>query len=1095
MSQDAASLHSFFGAHRAGPPPSVASRVRLPNPVYLDGDALSSLPSSFWAPVSCEWLPSLSRALRGLSLPPLPEKMIAPSVVEPSSPVQQLPVLPPPPAPVYGSHLLLIVRQAVIECRYSAHLFSPREVALANRFLALSPAAINFISRIFNRRSGWLTLKSCAAYSPEMSVWVIVNEILSEQPAAESEGTALQTTRALQPLAVVFPPISESADLQPHTALDALLSCGSVEQLRAITSSLHVVVKRAQSESSASSSKALPTRADLVAALRHALATQRTISGSSIPFAAHAARIVGKEGTFFCLSKCLWRVLSRAHSLFYLSSSTSRLCSGLGTGHFFVDDQEGADDEEEQGFGDEDGIVDNEAIEIEDSDDEVVEIFEPPVGAPSSGSDLHETQPESSREAPHSPLLLSTFGRIAFVPVPSLAMRSKQIFETRRDLLLFEAAHVFRSQMDSLGTLGDAPMCALPAIGGPVISDDRSQIRRLTFPWENEATACSTSPWRQSWPPVLAGIGLLPFAPQLLGIAPRTKATARPDFVSACKAAVQEALSRELPVASSYSVIGIRTLLSVLRMTSASAFRCLSGTRDLSPPSAGDASALFRALRAAPCLAAAARASLCLALTDASARQCPEHLLCFTPASMFAAILWEILDSMERSRAYAHAAAYLVQLVGCGAPLHRCGRMWERLAIDLEHCGLDADAHAVINVALQDPRVSFHARLTLRARSERLSKRQGAALKESGSVECIEVFEDGTAVASEFLLLDDIRSAANGAPSPMSGDVPIDVFRHTALNRRVGEKSRYVAAFDADNDGADSVGASTTDTICARFGVTWTHGGTRMSIANGSAREDSLRTSVEGAALAYYATSEAGEWRGFHCEGSPIMSLWSLLLCDDVLFGPEQPLDVFVTPFQDAPLDINVPGALHGPNRVASLRRTLLRIATSDSESLCMLVSSAWRKHHGRAMRGVTWTRFPLALLQLIAVALGGPTIAALFDVIAKDHRALSSGLPDLILLRVNPGVAAASSAHQPEEIFSGTDAETDAPELSLPQNMTASIRFVEVKGPSDVLSDKQVAWLRFLRFAGADARLCECEASEGSKGRSKKSLPRTMAH
>jgi hypothetical protein len=42
-------------------------------------------------------------------------------------------------------------------------------------------------------------------------------------------------------------------------------------------------------------------------------------------------------------------------------------------------------------------------------------------------------------------------------------------------------------------------------------------------------------------------------------------------------------------------------------------------------------------------------------------------------------------------------------------------------------------------------------------------------------------------------------------------------------------------------------------------------------------------------------------------------------------------------------------------------------------------------------------------------------------------------------------------------------------------------VRFVEVKGPNDKLSERQIAWLQILLHAGADAAVCKVSNSSSS--------------
>lgn len=48
---------------------------------------------------------------------------------------------------------------------------------------------------------------------------------------------------------------------------------------------------------------------------------------------------------------------------------------------------------------------------------------------------------------------------------------------------------------------------------------------------------------------------------------------------------------------------------------------------------------------------------------------------------------------------------------------------------------------------------------------------------------------------------------------------------------------------------------------------------------------------------------DGGGWQGWHCEGSFIRSLFGLLLYD-IIFYDVKDENVFITPYQDSPLDL-----------------------------------------------------------------------------------------------------------------------------------------------------------------------------------------------
>ena len=145
----------------------------------------------------------------------------------------------------------------------------------------------------------------------------------------------------------------------------------------------------------------------------------------------------------------------------------------------------------------------------------------------------------------------------------------------------------------------------------------------------------------------------------------------------------------------------------------------------------------------------------------------------------------------------------------------------------------------------------------------------------------------------------------------------------------------------------------------------------------------------------------------------------------------------------------------------------------------------------------------------LLAIGLGGPSLAHLCDAFAWNHKQLMGGLPDLLIWRVTapgPAVAAAtahtftspysaavaaaspgphassppsSSSYVPScsttgSALSDTTSAAPYPLHFLPPRAAVEVALVEVKGPRDTLSEKQHVWLRILLDAGVSARVCK---------------------
>ncbi|KAI8462547.1 MAG: hypothetical protein J3K34DRAFT_462867 [Monoraphidium minutum] len=196
---------------------------------------------------------------------------------------------------------------------------------------------------------------------------------------------------------------------------------------------------------------------------------------------------------------------------------------------------------------------------------------------------------------------------------------------------------------------------------------------------------------------------------------------------------------------------------------------------------------------------------------------------------------------------------------------------------------------------------------------------------------------------------------------------------------------------------------------------------------------DGRQVCVEDLALQYYARDEGGGWRGIHTEGGIWATLFGLVMWD-VLFADVP--GVFQSPFQPAPLDLDSDAFF--PARAAAIEARLQEVALGGAGRL---VSAAWEAHHGALCRGVSWSRFGLPQLLEIAECVGGVGLSVVMRLMAEDHAGSSGGLPDLLLWRTAPHPAA---------------------------------RLVEVKGPTDRLSEQQRAWIAAIAGAGLEVEVCK---------------------
>ncbi|XP_010598467.2 fanconi-associated nuclease 1 isoform X1 [Loxodonta africana] len=196
--------------------------------------------------------------------------------------------------------------------------------------------------------------------------------------------------------------------------------------------------------------------------------------------------------------------------------------------------------------------------------------------------------------------------------------------------------------------------------------------------------------------------------------------------------------------------------------------------------------------------------------------------------------------------------------------------------------------------------------------------------------------------------------------------------------------------------------------------------------------------SVEELALAHYRCN--GFDQGIHGEGSTFSTLYGLLLWD-VIFMDGIP-DVFRNAYQAFPLDLCTDSffASRGP----AIEARLQLIHAAPAETLRAWLAATWQAQEGRVASIVSWDRFAsLQQAQDLVSCLGGPVLSGVCRRLAADFRHCRGGLPDLVVWN--------SQSHR--------------------------FKLVEVKGPNDRLSPKQMLWLDELQKLGAEVEVCHVVA------------------
>ncbi|UZJ52639.1 hypothetical protein CBS101457_001959 [Exobasidium rhododendri] len=186
---------------------------------------------------------------------------------------------------------------------------------------------------------------------------------------------------------------------------------------------------------------------------------------------------------------------------------------------------------------------------------------------------------------------------------------------------------------------------------------------------------------------------------------------------------------------------------------------------------------------------------------------------------------------------------------------------------------------------------------------------------------------------------------------------------------------------------------------------------------------------VEMLVLQHY---EMEGYKGYHCEGGILTMLFALLMWD-VLFMPLA--GVFETPYQRHPLDLS-------EDSFAIVRGPMIRQRLSDIEELGGLDYIKEADERERQRRtwavGCKWDRYPQEDLLEIAECMGGRALALICQMLSEEWEKINAGLPDLCVWRYGD----------------------------------RKVKFCEVKGPGDRLSEKQKLWIDILLRAGLDVEV-----------------------
>ncbi|KAJ3219685.1 hypothetical protein HDU67_010047 [Dinochytrium kinnereticum] len=174
-------------------------------------------------------------------------------------------------------------------------------------------------------------------------------------------------------------------------------------------------------------------------------------------------------------------------------------------------------------------------------------------------------------------------------------------------------------------------------------------------------------------------------------------------------------------------------------------------------------------------------------------------------------------------------------------------------------------------------------------------------------------------------------------------------------------------------------------------------------------------------------------WKGYHSENSIITTLFGLLFWD-VIFD-DSVVGVFVSPFQDAPLDLLTEFFWEARREKIEKRLEVIRGGGFRE----VLEEVEGRERVGRTRcRGVNWKMFTKEEVLEIAECFGGHALARICEGFCKSYWAHSGGVPDLCVWHYE----------------------------------RKCVKLIEVKGEGDRLSSSQKVWLEFLLAADVDVEV-----------------------
>ncbi|KAE9341235.1 hypothetical protein PF008_g10729 [Phytophthora fragariae] len=472
----------------------------------------------------------------------------------------------------------------------------------------------------------------------------------------------------------------------------------------------------------------------------------------------------------------------------------------------------------------------------------------------------------------------------------------------------------------------------------------------------------------------------------------------------------------------------------------------------------------------------------------------------------------------EKMRKYQIATLLLNELLAAPFLERKRGYWWDRLALNLEHLKCADQARNTCVNALEDPHVLAADRIALERRLNRLQRQNDRDQQnrvESLSTTDMLLQNTGTSMITPSNEDNDDNDEEKAMPveAHITYNYRQNHIIGRPLNRQTGEKSRFV--------GYDDEPCTVEQLVLQHYRDH--HSGDHPA---DEVSDEKIKT---------------GGWYGVHSEGSVLRNLFGILMWD-VLYASIS--DVFQTPFQSAPLDFGYADVFYEARRDLIERRVSQVKDEWSLEKLLTSFETTWCSEYGKVTRFVGWPTDEVASLQyhLLAIAaIGRKQLASLLCYMAtsKDFHQAQNGLPDLLLLKIellrpdddpvplSPEWPIGSHGCLNVHAFCGMDEQLnmnkkvlssipsleddnaeksieDKPEAQPLEHVlhllngcsyVARMKLVEVKGPRDRPSDKQLLWLQVLNEeVGLDASVMHVEEPEKHAKRKKKESAVTTA-